>query len=253
MHNSSPQSNRRFMDFAPRGKRPAPVAPARPAPRPAPRPAARPVAPRPPHRPPHHPAPHPTHVRPAPRPASRPPLARPKARVVHEHVESTTILYPSSQSNRRLVEEDEFLDIETSGLGIIEDLDTPRTPSPHASSEHHSPFINTDKIDKRPLSHHLPTEQPSGKSDKRLPLLPKREKPSATSSQREKSSKLPKISLPKLKKPPKAPKPTKIANPAVVTGAASKGNTVALVIAIILTVIVGAVVGAIAYLAFFQG
>lgn len=222
--NNSPQSTRRFMDFAPRGKRPS-------APRPAtPRPAMHSVQP----------GAQPVTVKRTPRPvvAPRPaPRPTPPRHIVHEHVESTTILYPSSQHRSQFTEEDAFLDIEDSGLGIIEDLGT-STTAPSTTS----PFINTDKIDKRPLSSHLPEEKSAEPaSEKRLPLLSRKEKPTPSEQPSKRMGKL------KRKKSKKSSADSNFA-----TGSASKGNTLALIIAIILTVILGAAVGAVAYLAFFQ-
>lgn len=230
------------MDFAPRGKRP--VAPtSRPASASRPTPTSRPVAAARPMRPatprPAAPTPRPTTprpaaprpARPAPRPATRP---RPETHFVHEHME-TTIMYPSPKPDNHFMDDD-FLDIEDSGLGIIEDLDgasssapsTPATPDAPDNSNFifggRSPFINTDKVKKRPLSSHLPKEKPVAKNiyDK--------------STKSQKSAKTLKKST----------------TPTVVKGSASRGSNISLAIAIILTVIFGALVGTFVYLAFFQ-
>lgn len=209
----SPQSPRRFMDFAPpRRGNPGVARPqARPQPRPQmvrPTPMSRPVA----------------------RPAqvSRPTPPRPQTHLVHEHIESTTVYYPSAKSSH-LVKEDDFLDIETSGLGIIEDLEPTRPAKDSPDNNNYSlggqsPFINTDKVDKRPLSSHIPKNKPVKKNIYENKTTDKKSR---------KSNKLNRT-------------------PTVVTGTASRGNSISLVIAIILTVILGALVGTIAYLAFFQ-
>ncbi|MBR3220470.1 hypothetical protein IKF76_01220 [Candidatus Saccharibacteria bacterium] len=214
----SPQSPRRFMDFAPPRHRTASSG----APRPAQHaPVTRSTAPRPVSRP----TPPPRPARPT--PMSRPVAPRPQTHMVHEHVESTTIFYPSAKPTKptapQLVSEDDFLDIEASGLGIIEDFDSPSVPDAPDNNSYslggQSPFINTDKIDKRPLSSHLP----KGKSTKKNVYEAKNSNKSTHKS-----------------------------TPTVVKGTASRGNSISLVIAIILTVILGAIVGAVAYLAFFQ-
>ena len=242
MNNSpTPQSSRRFMDFAPSRRTPKspqpprrtpvtqpsrPTQSARPVSRPTPmsRPIARPVQ--------------------ASRPAPRLATPRPQTHLVHEHIEATTVYYPSAKpaAKPKLVAEDDFLDIETSGLGIIEDLGTSERSTRHLSTPDapdnsnytlggQSPFINTDKVDKRPLSSHLPKNKPAKKN-----VYDKVDKSTD------------KKFLKKGKKDRKIAKST----PTVVTGTASRGNSISLAIAIILTVILGAIVGTVAYLAFFQ-
>ena len=128
---------------------------------------------------------------------------------------------------------DNYTDFDDLTLGIIEDLDEPldqrldqaATPVDQPTPDKHnfflpgkSPFINTEKLEKRPLSAFRPDTQ-----------LRKNNYVSRLSE----ASQAQDI-------------------PTMVTTSASKRTNFGLIIAILCTIALGAVVGAIAYLAFFQ-
>ncbi|MDO4759262.1 MAG: hypothetical protein Q4A30_00535 [Candidatus Saccharibacteria bacterium] len=100
-------------------------------------------------------------------------------------------------------------------LGVIEDFDAVSTAHSTATHSPKSPFINTDKVEKRPLSSARPLKNVYSKDTKNS------------------SAELPDT-------------------PTVVVASPSQGSNLSLAIAIFLTILLGAVVGFVAYFAFFQ-
>lgn len=133
---------------------------------------------------------------------------------------------------------DNYTDFDDLTLGIIEDLDEPldqrmleQSPAPEPEKPKKygllpmkAPFINTDKLEKRPLS--------ALRADKSNKSTAKPRKNVYASRLSE------------------APKEKDA--PTLVTTSASKKSSFGLIIAIIITIVLGAIVGGIAYLAFFQ-